>query len=212
MKAIIFILTLVFGATTFANFERMSQNIKLPTQLMLEHQTVSAPATAAATTVLNAHTAVVGGETVTVFAAQPDKARNLTVTPGGTTANVVAGNVVVTGKDIRGKVITETLAITSTQSTATTGAKAFSAVTSIVFPAAGASTTWSVGAGTKLGLNKCLAGSGYYIKGLSDGADLTGSTVAADASNISGNTVIPNPAPNGTHVFDLIYAQNWVCD
>lgn len=212
MKALIFILTVLFEVFAQAGFQRMSQNIKLPTQLMLEKQVVSAPITAAATTVINAHTAVVGGETYATFAAQPDVARNLTVTPGGTTANVLAGNVVISGTDIRGKSISETFAIIATQSVATTGSKAFKTVTSVVFPAAGASTTWSIGIGTKLGLNKCLASSGYYIKGLSDGADLTGSTVAADASNISGNTVIPNPAPNGSRVFNLIYIQNWVCD
>lgn len=213
MKLLICFIMAFVGANAFALPEIRQQDIKLPTQLMLEHQKVSAPITAAATTVINAHTAVVGGETYATFAAQPDFPRNLTVTPGGTTANVLAGSVVISGLDLRGGAISETFAISATQSTATTGNKAFSKVLSVVFPAAGASTTWSVGIGTKLGLSHCMDFSPWFDtgKGLVDGAALTGATVAVNSTAISGNTVIPNPAPNGSRVFDFVFIQNFRC-
>lgn len=217
MKLFFICMALMFTAMTAnANFDRRPQNIKLPTQYMIEHQRISAPATASATLVLSAYAGDTSGAgaTTTTFLAQPDVARNLVVTPGSTTADVKAGSVVISGKNIRGESISESFVFIDNQSSAVTGNKAFKTVTSITFPAEDSpyGATWSVGTGTKLGINKCLAAAGYYIKGLVDGADLTGSTVAAGASAIESNTVIPNPAPNSSRVFDLMFVQNWVCD
>jgi hypothetical protein len=93
--------------------------------------------------------------TVTTFTAQPDFPRNIVITPGGTTASVPAGDVVVTGTNIRGEVITENFTFAADASTATTGTKAFKTVTSIVYPIQdGAGATYNVGTGAKLGLSR----------------------------------------------------------
>lgn len=211
----LFVFTLLFSMTAFGNFERMPQNIKLPTQFMLEHQKVSAPATASSAAAIMA--ATLGSSvpvTVSSFAAQPDVARNLVITPGATTADVKAGSVVVTGTNIRGQVISESFVFVDNQSSAVTGNKAFKSVTSVLIPVQDSpyGATYSIGTGTKLGLNKCMDAAGYIIKSLVDGADITGVTIAASATDISSNTIIPNPAPNGSRVFDFMFVQNWRCD
>src|SRR5262245_13016458 len=90
----------------------------------------------ASTTLLKTGVATSSSATtsVTTFDAQPDYARNLVITPGGTTGDVPAGDVVVTGTNIRGEIITESFTFAANASTATTGSKAFKTVTSVVFP------------------------------------------------------------------------------
>ena len=205
----------MISTSAFGAYKPYQQKAKFPSQYILEKTSSVDVVTAGAANVLSAHAGATAAApvTVTTFVAQPDYARNLVVTPGGTTADVAAGNVVVTGVDIQGNVITESFAFIADQSTAVTGNKAFKTITSIVIPAEDSpfGATWSVGFGAKLGLNGCLAGSGWYLKGLVDGADLTGSTVASSASDVSSNTIIPNPAPNGSRDFDLLFFPNYSC-
>jgi len=215
-KTILF--TLVVGLVALvaeASFKRMPIDAKFPTQEVLQHQTITSPAASSTAYILSANAGGgASGTTVTTFLAQPDVARNLVLTPGGTTADVAAGNVVVTGRDAKGRVITETLALIANQSTATTGNKAFKTITSVQFPAEDSpyGASFSLGIGEKLGLNRCLNGTGYFIKGLVDGAVLTGETVAINATEMASNTVIPNPAANGSRVFDFLFIQNFRCD
>ena len=70
----------------------------------------------------------------------------LVITPGGTTTDVAAGDVVVVGKDIEGKAQTESFTFTADQSTPVNGAKTFGEVTSITFHQQdGAGATFDVG-------------------------------------------------------------------
>lgn len=142
--------------------------------------------------------------TVTTFTAQPDFPRNLVITPGGTTASVPAGNVVVTGTNIRGDVITENFTFTSAQSSATTGSKAFKTVTSVVFPIQGGSgATYSIGTGVKLGLDRKLA-EASVVDAYADGVrEATAATVAFSSSAVESNTVSTSTAPNGTRNFSV---------
>jgi hypothetical protein len=137
--------------------------------------------------------------TVTSFAAQPDVARNIVITPGGTTTDVPAGDVVVTGTNIRGDVITENFTFAANASSATTGSKAFKTVTSVVFPIQdGAAATYDIGTGVKLGLSRKM-NADNYINGNVDGTyEATRATVAFSTSAVESNTVTFNTAPNAS--------------
>lgn len=70
----------------------------------------------------------------------------LVVTPGGTTADVAAGDVVVVGADLEGNAQSESFTFTENQSTAEVGALTFGDVTSITFHQQdGAAATFDVG-------------------------------------------------------------------
>jgi hypothetical protein len=201
--------------TTSASYKRYPLNAKFPSQDVLEHQTVT-PVTADADRLLNdnAGATAAAAKTVTVFLAQPDVARNITLTPGGTTGDIEAGTVVVTGINAKGQVISENFTLIENHSLPLTGSKAFLSVSSIQFPAESGTfaATWDVGVGDTLGFSKCLGGAGYVLAGLVDGADLTGMTLATSATALESNTVVPNPAANGTRQFDFLFVQNFRCD
>lgn len=146
--------------------------------------------------------------TVTSFLAQPDFPRNIVITPGGTTADVPAGDVTVTGTNIRGQVITEAFTFAANASSATTGNKAFKTVTSIVFPIQdGAAATYDVGTGVKLGLDRKYS-EASVIDAFTDGVrETTAATVAVSASAVESNTVSTNTAPNGSRDF-VVYTIN----
>jgi hypothetical protein len=147
--------------------------------------------------------------TVTSFAAQPDVARNIVITPGGTTADVPAGDVVVTGTNTRGETITENFTFAANASSATTGSKAFKTVTSVVFPVQdGAAATYDIGTGVKLGLSRKMTAD-KYINGSCDGTyEATRATVAYSASAVESNTVTFNTAPNATRDYVANYISN----
>jgi hypothetical protein len=159
---------------------------------------------AAATTTLLAATASSAGLNQAVTT-QPDVARNITATTTGTGGNVLAVQVVVTGTDLSGAVITETLPAFSAGSlTTVTGSKAFATVTNITVPATGASTNVAIGTGSKLGLHHRLPHNSVVFAFLSNVREGTAPTVATDATNLSGNTATLNSALNGT-IVDIYY-------
>lgn len=208
------LLGLLFTQTAFA-VQRMPQDIKLPSQKILEYEIISNAATADVDGILVDHAGATAAAAVTVstFLDQPDVPRNITVTPTGTTADVAAGNVVVHGLDARGNVISESLAFLANASTATVGAKAFSLVTSIVFPAEDSpfGATWDVGWGDKLGLSKCLDSAAFVIKAFITATAET-VTVTSDATVLSSNGFTPTNVPNGTRDYEILYVQNFRCD
>lgn len=147
--------------------------------------------------------------TVTTFLAQPDFARNIVITPGGTTADVPAGDITVTGTNIRGETITETFTLTANQSSASTGSKAFKTVTSVVFPVQdGAAATYDVGTGVKLGLDRKMPAAAV-LDAYADGVrETTAATVAYSTSAVEGNTVSTNTAPDGSVDFIFAFITN----
>jgi hypothetical protein len=162
------------------------------------------PAAASATALLAA-TASSGGLNQAVTS-QPDIARNITATTTGTGANVLAVAVVVTGTDLSGATITETLpAFTAGANGTVTGSKAFATVTNVTVPATGASTNVSVGVGSKLGLHHKLPLNTVSFAFLSNVREATAPTVAVDAANLSGNTATLNSAIPGAQVVDIYY-------
>jgi hypothetical protein len=139
--------------------------------------------------------------TVTTFLAQPDVPRSISATPGGTTGDVPAGDITVTGTDIADAVITDVITFAVNASTIQSTAKAFKTVTSIVFPVQdGANATYTVGVSDKLGLpdklpvNSVVAA---YRTGVREG---TAPTVTVSSTVLSLNTVDLNSAMDGTAV------------
>lgn len=213
-------LILIFALFSFqclsAPYQRLFQDAKLPTQVMVEKQTLTNPAASGVKDILDdtAGGTGTGAASTATFIAQPDTARNLVITPGGTTANVAACVVVVSGTNFHGAAITENFTFASTQSTAETGAKAFKAVSGVTFPANCESTpfdaTWSLGYGEKLGFKRCLDSAGHYVFSTVAGAyESTRGTVVADNNELEKNTIDFNGTMNGVNDFEVFFLQNF---
>jgi len=157
--------------------------------------------------------------TISSFDEAIDFARNVTVTPGGTTADVKAGNVTIKGTDIRGNTITEEIAIIANQSTTSTGSYAFKTVTSVSIVAQDDDgATYDVGIGNKLGLEKLLqfntiggnagVGTGTTVSNLT--REGTAPTVTVDTQSIEKNTVLFNTAlaETGTNAVVMV-TDDW---
>ena len=128
--------------------------------------------------------------TVTSFLAQPDHPRNITITPTGTTTDVAAGNYVITGTNIRGEVITDTIVIAANASTLQSGTKAFDTVTSFLIPIQdGAAATFDLGVGDVLGLDRAMSGN-EVIMATADGVyETTRPTVTFSSTAVESNTI-----------------------
>jgi len=148
--------------------------------------------------------------TVSSFDEDIDFARNVTITPGGTTADVKGGVVTVVGTDIRGSAISETITILANQTTTSTGSYAFASITSISFIAQDEDgATYDVGIGDKFGLEKLLqynsiggnaaVGTGTTLSNLT--REGTAPTVAVDTQSIEKNTVNFNTAAAATKTY-----------
>ena len=80
--------------------------------------------------------------------------RNITITSGGTAASIAATAVVVTGKNIEGKTITDSLTPTAGTAGTLVGTKIFHTVTGFTIPTqGGAGATFAVGVGDRYGIN-----------------------------------------------------------
>jgi len=110
-----------------------------------------APDAASATAVHAAVTLADGATTlVNTLITNPDFARVLSIT-GAMAGGSLTGNVVITGVNIRGEVITDTIALNDNATV--NGLKAFRAITSILLPArVTVGDTVSIGISDKLGL------------------------------------------------------------
>ena len=156
----------------------------------------SATATHAAVTL----TAV--AQTVTTAITQPDFPRIVTVKGN---AGGIAGNVVVSGTDIRGNAISDTIALNA--GSEVLGIKAFASVDSILLPAKTnvSGDTVSIGIGDKLGLEMipdyAIAISAHH------NATLEGTlpTITRHATDIAQNIVDFNSACNADHDQAVVY-------
>lgn len=213
------LLALGFAASSQAAPKRMFQDLRLPTQQIVEKQSFGALAAASANNVLSASAGPTSAAaaSVTSFAAQPDVARNLVITPGGTTGDIEACVITVSGTNKYDRSISETFTFVADQSTAVTGAKAFKSVTSVAFPAdcesGGFAATWSVGQGEKIGLKNCLDTAGDWLQSSVAGAyESTRATVVASASAVESNTADFNGTMNGSNSFVGYFFQNFRCN
>lgn len=142
--------------------------------------------------------------TATAILAQPTAPCTVTVLPVGTTASVPAGDVVVTGTDIAGNVISDALTFAANATEAVESVKAFASITSILFPIQdGTGITYDVGNGKKLGLPHRRANISAIVK-LFDGAADNG-TETVNATDLAKNLFNLDGTPDGTKVFRTYY-------
>jgi hypothetical protein len=213
-KLFLFLATLLTLNVAQASIKPLYQDIKLPTQAILEHQTIAIPVVAATTRLATgAATSASVITTVSSFSAQPDVPRVITITPGGTTADVPAGSVTISGTDIKGKALSDTITFLANASTAGTTLKAFKTVSSVVFPIQdGGSATYDIGVGAAFGLLHCADKAGYYAFSVFDGAyETTRGTFVNNATDYTKNVFTPNGTPNGAKNVEIFYVQNFRC-
>lgn len=165
------------------------------------HQYSIAPAAKSATGVHAAIALTASPQTITTAITNPDVPRTVTVKGN---ASGITGDVVITGTNINGDAITDTIALNG--ATEVEGAKAFSTVTSIQLPAeihAGTDTV-SIGKANSFGLPEIVEYAALMYKSLFDGAADAGTTYV-DADEIEKNMYTIAGTPNGTKVLDLYY-------
>ena len=224
-KIYLYLITLLIGmlfcSSVFAlPLQRLFQDIKLPTQSVLETQTFTNLA-AASTTALALN---IAGPTdadalvVTTGFTQPDQPRNLTISTGGTTADGAGCVVTINGTNFLGGTISEDFTITDNQTIfqTTTGSQAFKTITNISFAAnceeGGFAATWTIGYGDKIGLKRCMDYAGDWAWSMTAGTyDSTRATVTADADEVEKNVVDFYTATDGTTDFKSFYVQNFRC-
>jgi hypothetical protein len=218
-KALLLVIAcLGLSTESMAAVQRFAHDIKLPSQVIMERQTVTTPVVATTNAVLttNAGPTSAAALTISTGLSNPDVPRNLTITPTGTTTDVESCVITVTGTNIFGQTITEDFTFAADASTAQTGNKAFKTVTSVAFPAScesgGFAATWIVGVGSKLGLKRCLANAGDMVFSIFNGAyEATRGTTAANATAIESNTFIPNGTMDGAKDVIVNFVQNYRC-
>ena len=219
MRFLVMLAVVCFSITSEAqSVRRLFQDVKLPTQGVIEQQAHTDLLAASTTRVVSGTAGGVSAAAVTLstFSAQPDSPRNLVITPGGTTTDIEACDIVVTGTNIFDRTITETFSFLANASGATTGAKAFKTVTSVLFPAdcesGGFAATWSIGIGEKIGLKRCMSEAGAWVQSSTNGAyESTRATVVADADEVEKNTADFNGTMNGSNDFKSYFIQNYGC-
>lgn len=209
---------LLFAETAHAYVVPTYRDLKPATQVMLEHDAITDPIVTTTNYILttNDGPSSAAVKTITSFSHQPDVARNLTITPTGTTGDVESCVVTVSGTNIKGSSISEDFTFAADASSAQTGSKAFKTITSISWAAScesgGFAATWIVGVGEKLGLKHCLAQAGDWAWSVVAGSyESTRATVAVNASAVESNTADFNGTMNGSNDFDAYYIQNFRC-
>lgn len=219
MKNLVLLIALLVTCTSLeAAVKRFFQDAKLPTQQMIEKQTFSNLVAAGTANVLSAHAGNTSSAaaSATTFVAQPDSARNLVITPGGTTNDVANCSITVLGTNYKGQSISEAFAFAANASSATTGSKAFLTVTSVVFPSncedSPYGATWSIGYGEKIGVKKCMDSAGHILFSTLNGAkEGTAPTMSVDVDELEKNTADFNGTMNGSNDFELFFFQNYRC-
>jgi hypothetical protein len=157
----------------------------------------------ATTTSIFAATACPAAGTTTVSGAslltQPDLPRCITLTVA-LGAGSLAGNAVITGTNIEGAVISETIALTT--ATLYTSLNAFATVTSVVLPTrTTAGDTVACGVAAALGLDRRLNRNTVNFAVVGTTKETTAPTVVVDPTSISLNTISFNTAPNAARTF-----------
>lgn len=216
--SLVFILGLIFSLESFAApVRRLYQDVKMPSQQVIEKQSIVNPAVAGTADVLSAHAGATSAAiaTATTFVAQPDVPRNLVITPGGTTTDIESCVITVTGTNFFGASNTETFTFAANAVAATTGVEAFKTVSSVSFPAnceSGAfAATWDVGYGEKLGLKRCMGANNLIFSTVAGVYETTRATVAYDADEVEKNTADFNGTMDGAADFDVFFVQNFGC-
>lgn len=218
MKFALISLLLTLPMVASAAVQPYYQDIKLPTQKVIERQSILNPAASTTNSVKSAYAGATSAAAVvlTSFAAQPDVPRNLNITPAGTTGDVEACVINVVGTDINDNSIQEYFTFAANDAARVDGHKAFKTVTSVTWPANCESgsfgATWSIGYGEKIGLKRCMDSTGWVfhssLNGVKEG---TAPTLVYNEDVVSYNTADFNGTMNGTSDFEIFFMQNYRC-
>ena len=171
--------------------------------LIKAYQYILHPVVGAAGAVHGAITLPASGTTVvTTGITNPDFPRVLAITGG---ALLMAGNVVITGTDVSGASITDTIALSG--NTQVAGALAFATVTSITVPThVNIGDTVTIDTLNKFGMPSIIYVDLYVRLHLFNGSNDAG-TVTVNATKLAGNFYNIAGTPDGTKTLVLGY---WV--
>ena len=222
MRALILLATMFATANAFGAIQPFFQDIKLPTQEVVEHQTWAYPYGSYSTFVLNGAAGPTSSAALTISSgfstAKMDFARNLTITPAAANYNSQAAcTVTVSGTNYLNHPISEAFVLSANQSTAVVGVNAFATVTSVAFPASCENSpyamTYNLGLGVKFGLKRCMNNAGAWTHSVTNATkDVTAATVVVGGnSTVSLNTAQFNTAPNSTNNYEAYFMQNFLC-
>lgn len=163
----------------------------------------AATATTVAVQTLTTADLIAGGKTA--LATYP---RNVTFTTAGSTPADAPATAVITGTDIDGNALTETVTLAQT-ATIASGVKAFKTITTIVYAAGdGTGATIAVGFGAVFGLSSKLAargGGAGVVNEIAAGSRVTTGTFVLSATSAPYGTYAPSSAPNGTNDYAVYY-------
>lgn len=175
-------------------------------------QVAAASTTAVHAAISSAFTA----QTVTTGITNPDVPRVLSITTGGTAADIGAGIVTITGTNVEGKTITDDFKMSDGTAETINGTKAFKTVTQIAIPAMeGTGATVAVGYLNRIGLNHRLFPNNTTVKVVQDTGSartLQGTPTINDADEtyIEKNFITPATTPDGTTFLTIYYSyDNW---
>lgn len=139
--------------------------------------------------------------------------RNVTFTTAGATATHAPDTATITGTDIDGNVLTESIAGLAGGAATYQGVKAFKTIVSIVYGAASdVDATIALGIGKKFGLSQSIkqrAGIPHAMQEIANGAvvNLTGTFVSAATSPPHG-TYAPSADPDAAKDYSLTYEHS----
>lgn len=189
--------------------QRIKTNASLATdRCFIAHDTITAD-TASATycAVGIAATTAPVTYTATSITTQPDVARAITVDPTGTTNDVAAGSVTITGTDIAGNSISDAVTFIANATAAQTTTKAFASIATISFATQdGTGAKFDIGVANKFGLKQKFKDDAFILIGLFDGVDeLSSATKAVSSTELSSNTYQTAGTCDGTKSIDVFY-------
>ena len=192
------------------NFGKKIDSLSTNDYDLLQIARVRIPDAALASTTAVHASAVCGIAQTTISTAitNPVTPRVITLTSGGTAADIKAVQAVVNGTNMADEVISETMPIfTVNTATTVTGLKAFKTVTSIVVPAMdGAAAEVAVGTGPALGIPYKMEFATDVLKCYFAGAAETLAAQTVSATTLELNTVTTTTALDGAKdlVIDLL--------
>jgi hypothetical protein len=197
-----------------------SDNLKNVYSVSFGYTSTKKKVSAASTTAILGSTATsLSSQTITAGISNPDVPRALQVVVGGTAGSVLDCEIVVTGQNSEGKVITESFMFAANATATVLGTKAFSTVTSVFIPAqAGTAATVTVGTQNKLGVFHRLYRNNTTVKVYTQTTVSTGTvtlqaapTVVANETVLELNLVTPATAPDASFYVNICYAyDNWM--
>lgn len=135
--------------------------------------------------------------------------RNITITTSAS-ADIDAVGVAVTGTDIDGNALSETITLTNDGGTTDSGAKAFATVETITIPAqTGTGGSIQIGFGDLIGFAKPIAshaGTPLVLAEIAAGSLVATGTFAGQSTGAPNGTYSPNTAADGSNDYAVTYA------